>query len=173
VPSNLIMHRTGARVWIARIMVTWGLVSAAMMFAHDQTTFYVLRFLLGVAEAGFFPGVILYLTYWFPAAHRAQAMGFFYFGAPLAFIFGSPLSGLLLELDGIGGWHGWQWPWRWGLAGRSRPAGRLVAPAPAPAAPAAAPAAGLVQRRGVAPAGGLAHGAPAQHAAVCPRRAVF
>ncbi|MFC3217224.1 MFS transporter [Comamonas sp. JC664] len=79
------------------------------MFAHNETTFYVLRFLLGVAEAGFFPGVILYLTYWFPAAHRAQAMGFFYFGAPLAFIFGSPLSGLLLELDGMGGWHGWQW----------------------------------------------------------------
>jgi len=109
VPSNLIMHRVGARMWMCRIMVTWGLVSAAMMFAHDQTTFYVLRFLLGVAEAGFFPGVILYLTYWFPAAHRAQAMGFFYFGAPLAFIFGSPLSGLLLELDGMGGWHGWQW----------------------------------------------------------------
>ncbi|WP_312416283.1 MFS transporter [Comamonas sp.] len=109
VPSNLIMHRIGARIWMCRIMVTWGLVSAAMMFAHNETTFYVLRFLLGVAEAGFFPGVILYLTYWFPAAHRAQAMGFFYFGAPLAFIFGSPLSGLLLELDGMGGWHGWQW----------------------------------------------------------------
>nr|WP_312990501.1 MFS transporter [Comamonas koreensis] len=109
VPSNLIMHRIGARIWMCRIMVTWGLVSAAMMFAHNETTFYVLRFLLGVAEAGFFPGVILYLTNWFPAAHRAQAMGFFYFGAPLAFIFGSPLSGLLLELDGMGGWHGWQW----------------------------------------------------------------
>ncbi|GAB2833407.1 MFS transporter [Comamonas piscis] len=109
VPSNLIMHRIGARIWMCRIMVTWGLVSAAMMFAHNEATFYVLRFLLGVAEAGFFPGVILYLTYWFPAAHRAQAMGFFYFGAPLAFIFGSPLSGLLLELDGMGGWHGWQW----------------------------------------------------------------
>lgn len=109
VPSNLILHRVGARIWMCRIMVTWGLVSAAMMFAHDETTFYVLRFLLGIAEAGFFPGVILYLTYWFPAAHRAQAMGFFYFGAPLAFIFGSPLSGLLLELNGMGGLHGWQW----------------------------------------------------------------
>lgn len=109
VPSNLVMHRVGARAWMCRIMVTWGIVSAAMMFAHDETTFYVLRFLLGVAEAGFFPGVILYLTYWFPAAHRGQAMGFFYFGAPLAFIFGSPLSGLLLEMNGVGGLHGWQW----------------------------------------------------------------
>lgn len=109
VPSNLIMHRVGARLWMCRIMVTWGLVSAAMMFAHDETTFYVLRFLLGVAEAGFFPGVILYLTYWFPSRARGRAMGLFYFGAPLAFIFGSPLSGLLLELDGLAGWHGWQW----------------------------------------------------------------
>jgi MFS family permease len=109
VPSNLIMHRVGARLWMCRIMVTWGLVSAAMMFAHTETTFYVLRFLLGVAEAGFFPGVILYLTYWFPSAARGKAMGFFYFGAPLAFIFGSPLSGLLLELDGVLGSHGWQW----------------------------------------------------------------
>ncbi|WNW10241.1 MFS transporter [Pseudomonas sp. DTU_2021_1001937_2_SI_NGA_ILE_001] len=109
VPSNLIMHRVGARLWMCRIMVTWGLVSAAMMFAHDEMTFYVLRFLLGVAEAGFFPGVILYLTYWFPSAVRGKAMGFFYFGAPLAFIFGSPLSGLLLELDGLLGARGWQW----------------------------------------------------------------
>ncbi|VFR86606.1 Nitrate/nitrite transporter [plant metagenome] len=109
VPSNLIMHRVGARIWMCRIMVTWGLVSTAMMFAHDETTFYILRFLLGVAEAGFFPGVILYLTYWFPAAHRGQAMGFFYFGAPLAFILGSPLSGLLLEMDGVANLFGWQW----------------------------------------------------------------
>lgn len=109
VPSNLIMHRVGARMWMCRIMVSWGLISAAMMFAHNETIFYVLRFALGVAEAGFFPGVILYLTYWFPSAHRAQAMGFFYFGAPLAFIFGSPLSGLLLDLNGAAGLHGWQW----------------------------------------------------------------
>ncbi|MDR6236646.1 MFS transporter [Pseudomonas oryzihabitans] len=109
IPSNLIMHRVGARLWMCRIMVTWGLISAAMMFAHTATTFYVLRFLLGVAEAGFFPGVILYLTYWFPSRYRARALGFFYFGAPLAFIFGSPLSGLLLEFDGFGGLHGWQW----------------------------------------------------------------
>jgi len=109
VPSNLIMHRVGARIWMARIMVTWGLVSGAMMFATGEMSFYGLRLLLGVAEAGFFPGVILYLTYWFPARSRGQIMGLFYFGAPLAFIFGSPLSGLLLDLDGMGGLHGWQW----------------------------------------------------------------
>ncbi|WP_457589022.1 MFS transporter [Ensifer canadensis] len=109
VPSNLLMHRIGARIWMARIMVTWGLISAAMMFAHDETTFYILRVLLGIAEAGFFPGVILYLTYWFPSSARGRAMGLFYFGAPLAFIFGSPLSGLLLEFQGWGGLHGWQW----------------------------------------------------------------
>lgn len=109
VPSNLIMHKVGARIWMCRIMVTWGLLSAAMMFAHNETTFYTLRFLLGVAEAGFFPGVIYYLTQWFPSASRGKAMGFFYFGAPLAFIFGAPLSGLLLEFDGFAGLHGWQW----------------------------------------------------------------
>ncbi len=109
VPSNLIMHRVGTRIWMARIMVTWGLVSAAMMFATGEMSFYALRLLLGAAEAGFFPGVILYLTYWFPAASRGQIMGLFYFGAPLAFIFGSPLSGLLLDLNGMGGLHGWQW----------------------------------------------------------------
>lgn len=109
VPSNLIMHRVGARIWMARIMVTWGLVSGAMMFATGEMSFYGLRLLLGAAEAGFFPGVILYLTYWFPARSRGQIMGLFYFGAPLAFIFGSPLSGLLLDLDGMGGLHSWQW----------------------------------------------------------------
>jgi sugar phosphate permease len=109
VPSNLIMHRVGARLWMARIMVTWGLVSAAMMFATGEWSFYVLRLLLGAAEAGFFPGVILYLTYWFPARSRGQVMGLFYFGAPLAFIFGSPLSGLLLEFQGVSGLEGWQW----------------------------------------------------------------
>lgn len=109
VPSNLIMHRVGARAWMCRIMVSWGLISAAMIFATDETSFYVLRFLLGVAEAGFFPGVILYLTYWFPSTARARATGLFYFGAPLAFILGSPLSGLLLELDVLASLHGWQW----------------------------------------------------------------
>ena len=109
VPSNLIMHRIGARLWMARIMVTWGLISAAMMFTSGEASFYLLRLLLGAAEAGFFPGVILYLTYWFPQARRGQVMGLFYFGAPLAFIIGSPLSGLLLELHGTHGLQGWQW----------------------------------------------------------------
>jgi len=109
VPSNLIMHRVGARLWMARIMVTWGIISAAMMFAHDEASFYTMRVLLGIAEAGFFPGVILYLTYWFPAFARGRAMGLFYFGAPLAFIFGGPLSGVLLEFHGFAGLHGWQW----------------------------------------------------------------
>jgi MFS family permease len=109
VPSNLIMHRVGARLWMCRIMVTWGLISAAMLFVSGETLFYILRLLLGAAEAGFFPGVILYLTYWFPDRVRGQIMGLFYFGAPLAFIFGSPLSGLLLELDGVAGLKGWQW----------------------------------------------------------------
>ncbi len=109
VPSNLMLHRLGARVWLARIMVTWGVVSAAMMLAHDATTFYALRFLLGVAEAGFFPGIILYLTYWFPARSRGQALGLFYFGLPLALVLGSPLSGWLLEFHGVFGLRNWQW----------------------------------------------------------------
>lgn len=109
VPSNLLLHRFGARVWMCRIMVTWGLVSAAMMFVRGETGLYALRFLLGVAEAGFFPGVIYFLSQWFPANVRTRALGFFYFGAPLAFIVGSPLSGLLLEMDGTAGLHGWQW----------------------------------------------------------------
>jgi sugar phosphate permease len=109
VPSNLLLHRVGARVWMCRIMVTWGLVSASMCFAHTPTAFYTLRFLLGVAEAGFFPGVIYYLTHWFPQSARARAVGVFYFGAPLAFIFGSPLSGSLLQLHGTAGLAGWQW----------------------------------------------------------------
>lgn len=109
VPSNLLLHRFGARLWMCRIMVSWGVVSAGMVFVRGDVTFYVLRFLLGIAEAGFFPGIILYLTYWFPEAARARAMGVFYFGAPLAFVFGSPLSGLLLDLNGAAGWQGWQW----------------------------------------------------------------
>ncbi|MEV0694612.1 MFS transporter [Streptomyces sp. NPDC050388] len=109
IPSNLMLRRFGARMWMARIMVTWGLISAAMMFAHTATAFYVLRFLLGVAEAGFFPGVIYYLTLWVPASHRGRVMSLFYFGAPLAFILGSPVSGLLLEMDGLADLHGWQW----------------------------------------------------------------
>ncbi|MHC8321773.1 MFS transporter [Pseudomonas sp. GB2N2] len=109
VPSNYMLHRLGAKVWLCRIMVTWGIVSAAMMFAHNAETFYILRFLLGVAEAGFFPGIILYLTYWFPAQSRGQALGLFYFGLPLALVLGSPLSGWLLEFHGVFGLTNWQW----------------------------------------------------------------
>lgn len=108
VPSNLLMRRVGAKAWLARIMITWGIVSALMMFATNEPSFYLLRVLLGIAEAGFFPGVIYYLTHWIPVEHRARVNGLFYFGAPLAFIFGGPLSGLLLDLDGLGGLHGWQ-----------------------------------------------------------------
>ncbi|MDR5762261.1 MFS transporter [Caballeronia sp. LZ035] len=109
VPSNLLLHRVGAKLWMCRIMVTWGLVSASMAFVHNATSFYTLRFLLGVAEAGFFPGIVYYLTRWFPQSARARALGVFYFGAPLAFIFGAPLSGLLLDLHGAAGLNGWQW----------------------------------------------------------------
>jgi MFS family permease len=108
VPSNLILHKVGARLWLTRIMVTWGIVSAAMAFVHSETAFYAVRMLLGLAEAGFFPGVILYLTYWYPKSARARSTGLFYYGAPLAFIFGGPLSGLLLDLDGWLGLQGWQ-----------------------------------------------------------------
>jgi MFS family permease len=109
VPSNLMMHRLGARIWMTRIMVTWGILSAAMIFANGEWSFYVLRLLLGAAEAGFFPGVILYLTFWFPNRSRTAIIGLFYFGAPLAFIFGSPLSGYLMQLSRLAGLAGWQW----------------------------------------------------------------
>ncbi len=109
VPSNLAMARVGARRWFARIMITWGFVSAGMMLVGSVQTYYLLRFLLGVAEAGFFPGVIYYLTRWYPPSQRGPAMGLFYFGAPLAQIIGGPLSGALLELRGAGGLGGWQW----------------------------------------------------------------
>ncbi len=109
VPSNLILHRVGARVWLARIMITWGLVAACTMFVVGGRSFVALRLLLGLAEAGFFPGVILYLTYWFPPEYRGRVLGMFYFGYPLALTVGTPLSGLLLGLDGFGGLAGWQW----------------------------------------------------------------
>jgi MFS family permease len=109
IPSNLVMHRIGARIWISVIMVVWGVISAATLFARGTASFCALRFLLGVAEAGFFPGIILYLTYWFPAGKRDNILGLFYFGAPLAQIFGGPLSGLLLDMDGASGLKGWQW----------------------------------------------------------------
>jgi len=109
VPSNLILQRVGARIWIARIMVVWGLVSMAFIFMKGTTMFYVMRFLLGAAEAGFFPGVILYLTYWYPAKERARTIALFALGGVVAGVVGSPLSGALLGLNGVGGLAGWQW----------------------------------------------------------------
>jgi D-galactonate transporter len=110
VPSNLFLHRVGARRWIARIMVTWGLLSAATMFVTTPMTFYIVRFLLGAAEAGFFPGVILYLTYWFPSHRRGKATSLFIAAIPVAGILGGPFSGWILQsMDGINGWAGWQW----------------------------------------------------------------
>lgn len=110
VPSNLLLQRVGARTWIARIMISWGVVSAAFVFVTDEATFYVLRFLLGAAEAGFYPGVILYCTYWFPSHRRARVIAMFMSAIPVAGIFGNPLSGWILDtFHGTGGWQGWQW----------------------------------------------------------------
>ncbi|ABK74059.1 MFS transporter [Mycolicibacterium smegmatis] len=109
VPSNLIMHRVGARIWIARIMATWGLLSAAMAFVQGPASFYVLRILLGAAEAGLFPGVMLYLTYWFGRDQLARANGAFLVAVCLANIVGAPVGGALLGMDGVLGWQGWQW----------------------------------------------------------------
>jgi ACS family tartrate transporter-like MFS transporter len=109
IPSNLIMDRVGARVWIARIMIGWGVVSMAMMFVVGQWSFYAMRILLGIAEAGFFPGMVLYLTYWIPAADRARAGALFMTAAPVAVLIGAPLSESLLALDGRLGLTGWQW----------------------------------------------------------------
>lgn len=109
-PSNLLMQKFGPRFWIARIMVTWAALSAAMMFVTTPTSFYVLRFLLGVAEAGFFPGIVFYLTLWFPSWRSARTLGLFILVTPLSTIIGSPLSGLILKLfEDVGGLHNWQW----------------------------------------------------------------
>ena len=110
VPSNLLLHRVGARMWIARIMIVWGLVSSATMFTNSQTTFYVLRFLLGVAEAGFFPGIILYLTYWYTQAHRARMVALFVTAIAFAGVLGGPVSGWIMErMGGVGGLRNWEW----------------------------------------------------------------
>lgn len=109
VPSNLVLHRVGARVWIARIMVVWGLVSMGMALIQSATAFYWMRFLLGAAEAGFFPGVIYYLTGWFPARERARTVALFATGGVIAGIIGSPLSGTILGMNGLAGLAGWQW----------------------------------------------------------------
>lgn len=110
VPSNVIMHRVGARVWIARIMISWGILSAGMMFVGSPTSFYVVRFLLGIAEAGFFPGIILYLTYWYPAQRRARVTAIFMVGIAISGVIGGPVSGWILNsLSGAKGLAGWQW----------------------------------------------------------------
>jgi MFS family permease len=110
VPSNLLLRRVGARIWIARIMVLWGLISSAMMFTSSQTSFYVLRFLLGIAEAGFFPGIILYLTFWYTRAHRARMVALFMTAIALSGVIGGPVSGLIMDrMGGVGGLRNWEW----------------------------------------------------------------
>jgi ACS family tartrate transporter-like MFS transporter len=109
VPSNLALERFGARRWLAGIMIVWGVISASMMFITDATSFYVLRFLLGAAEAGFFPGIILFLTWWFPERERTRTVALFLTAVSAAYVAGGPLSGGLLELDGFAGLDGWQW----------------------------------------------------------------
>jgi ACS family tartrate transporter-like MFS transporter len=109
VPSNLVLARIGARVWIARIMITWGLIASAMMFVQGPVSLYTLRFLLGAAEAGFFPGIVYYLSRWFPAEERARAIARFMVAIPISGVIGGPVSGALLRLDGQLGLAGWQW----------------------------------------------------------------
>ena len=121
IPSNLLLVRFGARRWIARIMITWGLISAGMMFVQGEISFYVMRLLLGAAEAGFLPGIVYYLSQWFPRPQRAKAVSWFMIGIPLSIVFGGPLSGWLLGFEGHLGLHGWQWMFL-----RRRPAGRIA-----------------------------------------------
>ncbi len=109
VPSNILLEKFGARRWIARIMFTWGILSGAQAFVWDELSFNVVRFLLGIAEAGFFPGVIFYLTLWFPSSYRARIVGWFMFAIPISTVIGSPISGWILDMEGIKGLHGWQW----------------------------------------------------------------
>ena len=109
IPSNLALNRFGARIWISRIMLTWGIISGAQAFVGDEFSFYVVRFLLGIAEAGFFPGIIFYMTLWFPASYRARVVGLFMFAVPVSTVIGSPMSGYLLNLHGALGLEGWQW----------------------------------------------------------------
>ena len=109
VPSNLALNKFGARVWLARIMFTWGIISGAQAFVIGEVGLNIVRFLLGAAEAGFFPGVIFFLTLWFPSAYRARIIGWFAVSTPASFVVGAPISGLILDMEGIGGLHGWQW----------------------------------------------------------------
>lgn len=109
VPSNLALNAFGARRWIARIMFTWGIISGAQAFVSGELSFNIVRLLLGVAEAGFFPGIIFFLTLWFPTAYRARIVGWFMFAIPISTVIGAPISGLTLSLEGVAGLHGWQW----------------------------------------------------------------
>ena len=109
IPSNLILDRVGARRWIARIMIGWGLVSMATMFITDVTSFMIARVVLGLAEAGFFPGMVLYLTYWIPAAERARTNALFMMAAPVSVIVGAPVSEAIMRMHGMLGLRGWQW----------------------------------------------------------------
>lgn len=109
IPSNLALNRFGARLWISRIMVTWGVISGAQAFVTGEVSLYVIRLLLGIAEAGFFPGIIFYMTLWFPAAYRARIVGLFMFAIPVSTVIGSPISGYILNLHGALGLEGWQW----------------------------------------------------------------
>lgn len=109
IPSNLILDKVGPRIWLARIMITWGIVATANAFVFDRYSLYGMRFILGAAEAGFFPGLMVYVTQWFPARERAGAVTLFMIGSPISVIFGAPLSTALLSIDGAGGLSGWQW----------------------------------------------------------------
>jgi sugar phosphate permease len=109
IPSNVVLYRVGARIWLSRIMISWGVMSAATSFAVGPNSFYVLRLLLGIAEAGFFPGVAFYLGTWFPAQYRTRMIAWFMVAIPVSSVIGSPISGWLLGMDGIGGLAGWQW----------------------------------------------------------------
>jgi MFS family permease len=109
VPSNLALNKFGARVWIARIMFTWGIMAGAQAFVVGETSLNMVRFLLGAAEAGFAPGIMFFLTLWFPSAYRARAFGLFLIAIPVSTVIGSPISGLILDMEGVGGLHGWQW----------------------------------------------------------------
>jgi MFS transporter, ACS family, tartrate transporter len=109
VPSNIALHHYGTRVWIARIMITWGLISAGTIFVAGPKSWYLLRFLLGVAEAGFYPGIVFYITTWFPAAYRTRMLVWFLLAIPVSTVVGAPISGLLLGMDGVAGLAGWKW----------------------------------------------------------------
>jgi ACS family tartrate transporter-like MFS transporter len=109
VPSNMALDHFGARVWIARIMLTWGIVAGAQAFVQGEFSLKAIRLLLGIAEAGFFPGIIFFITLWFPSAYRARIVGLFMFAIPISTVIGAPLSGLILNLEGVSGLHGWQW----------------------------------------------------------------